>query len=62
MNAKPAIGFAKGYLHNISSNMARDLFAEASYRALTESRKDQGGFGLFLRIIDSKKNIDMFRC
>jgi len=58
---RPAIGFAKGYLNNISPNMARDLFAEASYKALTESRKDQGGLGLFLRIIDSEKNIDMFR-
>ena len=58
---KPAIGFAKPYLHNISSHMARDLFAEASYKALTELRKDQGGFGLFLRVIDSKENIDKFK-
>jgi hypothetical protein len=61
ISAKPAIGFAKGYLHNISPNMARDLFAEASYKALTESRKDQGGLGLFLRIIDSRDNISMFK-
>ncbi len=58
---RPAIGFAKGYLDNINSHMVRDLFADASYRALTQSRKDQGGLGLFLRIIDSEDNIDMFK-
>jgi hypothetical protein len=57
---KPAIGFAKGYLDNVSPHMVRDLFAEASYKALTESRKDQGGLGLFLRMTDSEENIDMF--
>ena len=56
---KPAIGFAKGYLHNVSSNLVRDLFAEASYQALTDLRKQEGGQGFFLRIIDSKQNIDM---
>jgi hypothetical protein len=61
ISGKPAIGFAKGYLHNISPNMARDLFAEASYKALTESRKDQGGMGLFLRIVNSEDNINIFK-
>jgi len=58
---RPAIGFAKGYLDNVSPHMVRDLFAEASYKALTESRKDQGGLGLFLRIIDSEDNISMLK-
>ena len=58
---KPAIGFAKGYLNNVSPHMVRDLFAEASYKALTELRKDQGGRGLFLRMIDSDANIDMLK-
>jgi len=58
---RPAIGFAKGYLDNISSHMVRDLFAEASYKALTESRKDQGGLGLFLRMTDSQGNIGMLK-
>ncbi|MCK4463585.1 MAG: hypothetical protein KAU58_04675, partial [Candidatus Omnitrophica bacterium] len=46
-------------LHNISPNMVRDFFAEASYRALTELRRDEGGRGLFLRMADSDKNIAM---
>lgn len=53
---RPAIGFAKGYLHNVSPHLVRDYFAEASYRALTERRKRQGGLGLFLRLIDSEEN------
>jgi hypothetical protein len=61
INGKPSIGFAKSYLHDISPNMARDLFAEASYKALTESRKDHGGMGLFLRMIDFEDNISMFK-
>lgn len=58
----PAIGFAKGYLHNVSPHMVRDLFAEASYRALTEPRMNETGkevkdaAGIFLRIIDSEDN------
>ncbi len=59
--AKPAIGFAKGYLDNVPSNLVRDYFAEASYEALTELRKEQGGLGLFLRLIDSENNIDMLK-
>jgi len=54
---RPAIGFAKGYLNNVGPHMVRDLFADASYRALTESRKEQGGLGLFLRMTDSENNI-----
>ncbi|HNV87234.1 MAG TPA: hypothetical protein PKL97_09785 [Candidatus Omnitrophota bacterium] len=49
----PAVGFAKGYLHQVSPHMVRDLFAEASYKALTELRQNEGGLGLFLRTIDS---------
>ncbi|MFA5115431.1 MAG: NUDIX domain-containing protein, partial [Candidatus Omnitrophota bacterium] len=58
---RPAIGFAKGYLHNISPNMVRDYFAEASYRALTELRQEQGGMGLFLRVMENKENIEMLK-
>lgn len=56
---RPAIGFAKGYLDNVSPNMVRDLFAEASYKALVEPRNDEAGEkvsgakGLFLRITDT---------
>ena len=59
---RPAIGFAKGYLDNVSPNMVRDLFAEASYKALTEPRTNEAGEevkgakGAFLRIIDSEVN------
>jgi len=49
----PAIGFAKGYLDNISPNMVRDYFAEASYNALTQIRQEQGGRGVFVRIADT---------
>jgi len=49
----PAVGFAKGYLHQVSPHMVRDLFAEASYRALAELRREKGGQGLFLRMSDS---------
>ena len=41
--------------------MVRDLFAEASFKALTKLRKKQGVLGLFLRIIDSKENIDILK-
>ncbi|MCX5679002.1 MAG: UTP--glucose-1-phosphate uridylyltransferase [Candidatus Omnitrophica bacterium] len=64
---RPAIGFAKGYLNNVSSNMVRDLFAEASYRALTEPRTDeagqsvQGAMGIFLRLQDSQENRTMLK-
>ena len=65
LSGKPAVGFAKGYLDNISPHMARDFFAEASYRALTELRANELGKdrcqGLFLRMIDSSKNIDMLK-
>jgi hypothetical protein len=53
---RQAIGFAKGYLNNISPHMIRDFFAEASYIALTEMRKTEGGKGLFLRMINSETN------
>ena len=58
VSGRPAIGFAKGYLNNVSPHMVRDLFAEMSYRALTESRKNESGgevkgaAGIFLRMID----------
>lgn len=58
VSGRPAIGFAKGYLNNVSPHMARDLFAEMSYRALTEPRKNEAGeevkdaAGIFLRMID----------
>ncbi|MCX5693491.1 MAG: hypothetical protein NTX47_07445 [Candidatus Omnitrophica bacterium] len=54
---RPAIGFAKGYLHNISPNMVRDFFAEASYKALVS----QGGKGFFIRLIDHKENISIIK-
>jgi phosphomannomutase len=57
----PAIGFAKGYLDNVSPHMVRDAFAEASYTALTEGRKEQGGKGLFMRLVDSDDNIAKLR-
>lgn len=65
LSGRPAIGFAKGYLHNVSPNMVRDLFAEASYKALTDPRKNEAGeavlgaAGIFLRITDSDDNRDM---
>ncbi|MHB9155531.1 MAG: hypothetical protein ACYC5N_07540, partial [Endomicrobiales bacterium] len=59
--SRRAIGFAKGYLDNVSPNMLRDYFAEASYQALTQLRKDQGGLGFFLRLADSRGNITMLR-
>jgi len=46
----PAIGFAKGYLDQVSPDMVRDLFAEASYQALTGLRENEGGMGFFLRL------------
>lgn len=53
---RPAIGFAKPYLNNISPNMVRDFFAEASYQALLS----QGGIGVFVRLIDSRENLCKF--
>jgi hypothetical protein len=46
--AKPAIGFAKGYLHKVPAHFVRDSFAEASYQALLQ----QNGKGVFLRVSD----------
>ena len=60
-----AIGFAKGYLDNVSPNMLRDLFAEASYAALVTPRKDEAGepvlgaAGIFLSIEDTFSKRDM---
>jgi len=59
--ARPAIGFAKGYLDQVSPYMVRDFFAEASYEALTSLREDEGGAGLFLRVIDADANLTMLR-
>lgn len=54
---RPAVGFAKGYLHNVSPNLVRSLFsAEGTFKALTQLRKDQGGQGTFLRLTESKAN------
>ncbi len=50
IHGRPAIGFAKGYLDQVSPNMVRDLFAEASYHALTGLREKEGGLGFFLRL------------
>ncbi|MDD5427854.1 MAG: hypothetical protein PHI58_01275 [Candidatus Omnitrophica bacterium] len=56
---RPAIGFAKGYLNNVSPHMVRDLFAKASYDALTQPRKDEAGrevkgaAGVFMRLTDT---------
>jgi hypothetical protein len=61
--AHPAIGFAKGYLDNVSQHLARDAFAEASYRALIGPRTDEAGneitgaAALFLRLTDSEEDI-----
>jgi len=59
--ALPAVGFAKGYLDNISPNMVRDYFAEASYRAFTEERKEQGGKAVLVRMIDNRTNLKELR-
>ena len=62
---RPAIGFAKGYLNNISPDMVRDSFAEASYHALIDPRKDEAGeevknaAGIFMRTTDSAERISM---
>ncbi|MBN1492861.1 MAG: hypothetical protein JW938_01800, partial [Candidatus Omnitrophica bacterium] len=55
---RPAIGFAKGYLHNISPHLVRHYFAEASYQALTDLRAAEGGLGVFVSMRDSKENRD----
>ncbi|MBU0606043.1 MAG: hypothetical protein KKH77_07125, partial [Candidatus Omnitrophica bacterium] len=66
IQGRPAIGFSKGYLNNVSPNMVRDLFAQASYKALTEPRKDEvgkdvkGALGAFLRIQDTRESRAMF--
>jgi len=56
-SGRPAVGFAKPYLHNISPNMVRDFFAEASYKALMSQR----GVGFFIRVIDNKENIKIIK-
>ncbi|HNX91792.1 MAG TPA: hypothetical protein PKG81_08085, partial [Candidatus Omnitrophota bacterium] len=63
---RPAIGFAKGYLDNISPNMIRDYFAEASYRALTEEVPKKLGHpewckGIFLRLADTEEDLNMLK-
>ncbi|MDD5173207.1 MAG: 6-phosphofructokinase [Candidatus Omnitrophica bacterium] len=65
LSGRPAVGFAKGYLNNVSPNMVRDLFAEASYKALTAYRKNEAGehvkgaAGIFLRLTDSDDDRNM---
>jgi len=62
---RPAIGFAKGYLNNVSPNMVRDLFAEASYKALIKPRNNEAGeevkgaAGIFLSSMDTNDNRNM---
>lgn len=57
----PAVGFGKGYLHNVSPHMVRDLFAEASYHAFVDKRYSEAGKeilgakGIFMRISDSNE-------
>ncbi|MFC1809821.1 hypothetical protein ACFL3D_06925, partial [Candidatus Omnitrophota bacterium] len=50
VRGNPGIGFAKGYLDNISPNIIRHYFAEASYQALL----DQGGVGVFVTLQDTE--------
>ena len=57
----PAIGFAKGYLDNISPSMVRHYFADASYQALTKLRAAQGGCGVFVTVRDTKENYHALR-
>jgi len=38
--------------------MVRDYFAEASYRAFTEERKEQGGKAVLVRMIDNRTNLE----
>jgi len=57
VSGRPAVGFAKPYLHNISPNMVRDFFAEASYKALVS----QGGVGFFIRVIYNKENTNIIK-
>ncbi|MBF0385121.1 MAG: aminotransferase class I/II-fold pyridoxal phosphate-dependent enzyme, partial [Candidatus Omnitrophica bacterium] len=52
----PAIGFAKGYLDQISPNMLRDYFAEASYRDALTGEKVKGQ-GIFMRILDNPQGL-----
>ena len=44
-----AIGFAKGYLHQVSPHMTRHFFAKYSYEAL----KQQKGKGVFITMTDA---------
>jgi hypothetical protein len=59
--ANPAIGFVKGYLDNVSSNLQRDYFARASYQALTVKRAAENGQGVFVRMLDTDQNRSMIR-
>jgi hypothetical protein len=52
-SVRPAIGFARGYLDNISPDMVRHYFAQASYEALTVKRADAGGQGVFVSMRDN---------
>lgn len=59
--AHPAIGFVKGYLDGISSNLVRDYFAEASFKALVELRNNERGQGVFLRVVDTAESIKLVK-
>ncbi|MBI4397119.1 MAG: hypothetical protein HY548_08495 [Elusimicrobia bacterium] len=60
LDGDPAVGFAKGYLHRVSAHLVRDFFAEASYTALTDLRSKEGGRGVFVRLFDTNKNLQIF--
>lgn len=54
----PAIGFAKSYLDQVSPNLVRDYFAQASYEALTTKEVGAaGGLGVFVRTTESPARI-----
>lgn len=51
-----AVGWAKGYLNNISDHLVRDYFAEAIYGAMTEPPPaGVNGEGIFMRISENEQ-------
>lgn len=52
VEAAPAIGFAKGYLDEVSPDMVRDYFAKASFEAL----RNRNGMGCFIRMLNIPQN------
>ena len=56
---RPAVGFAKGYLHNVSPHYVRDAFGQATYDALTKSQEIRDkSRGVFIRMLDSAQNLN----